>query len=41
VTLRQAAGTLDERTLDDLNKLLTESVSAAPTVPNSPNTPAR
>jgi outer membrane protein len=39
VTLRQAAGTLDEKTLDELNKLLTESVSAAPTAPNSPNTP--
>jgi outer membrane protein len=41
VTLRQAAGMLDEKTLDELNKLLTESVSAAPTAPNSPNTPAR
>ena len=39
VTLRQAAGTLDEKTLDELNKLLTESVTAAPTAPNSPNTP--
>ncbi len=40
VTLKQAAGTLDDKTLDDLNKLLTESVSAAPTAPNSPNAPA-
>jgi outer membrane protein len=40
VTLRQAAGTLDEKTLDELNRLLTESVSAAPTAPNSPNAPA-
>lgn len=42
VALRQAAGILDEKTLDELNKLLTESVSAAPTAPNSPNaTPPR
>jgi len=40
VTLRQAACTLDEKTLDELNRLLTESVSAAPTAPNSPNAPA-
>jgi outer membrane protein len=39
VALRQAAGTLDEKTLDELNKLLTESVSAAPTAPNAPNPP--
>ena len=32
---------LDEKTLQELNALLTESVSAAPTAPNSPNTPAR
>ncbi|MEJ0037383.1 MAG: TolC family outer membrane protein [Gammaproteobacteria bacterium] len=41
VNLRQAAGTLDEKTLAELNALLTESVRAAPTAPNSPNTPAR
>ena len=39
VTLRQAAGTLDEKTLEELNRLLTESVTAAPTAPNAPNTP--
>ncbi len=39
VNLRQAAGTLDEKTLDELNKVLTESVKAAPTAPNAPNTP--
>jgi outer membrane protein len=40
VNLQLAAGTLDENTLETLNKLLTESVSAAPTAPNAPNTPA-
>lgn len=39
VNLQIAAGTLNENTLAELNKLLTESVSAAPTAPNSPNTP--
>ena len=41
VNLKLAAGTLDEKTLDELNRLLTEAVTAAPTAPNSPNTPAR
>lgn len=40
VTLKQAAGSLDEKSLDELNRLLTESVNAAPTAPNSPNAPA-
>jgi outer membrane protein len=33
VALRQAAGILDEKTLQELNALLTESVNAAPTAP--------
>jgi outer membrane protein len=40
VNLQLAAGTLDEKTLENLNQLLTESVTAAPTAPNSPNNPA-
>jgi outer membrane protein len=40
VNLQLAAGTLSEQTIEELNKLLTESVSAAPTAPNAPNTPA-
>jgi outer membrane protein len=41
VNLQLAAGTLNEQTLENLNKLLTESVNAAPTAPNAPNTPAQ
>lgn len=41
VNLQLAAGTLDEKTLEELNKLLTEAVSTAPTAPNSPNSPAQ
>ena len=40
VNLQLAAGTLDEKTLETLNQLLTDAVSTAPTAPNSPNNPA-
>ncbi|MEJ1960094.1 MAG: TolC family outer membrane protein [Gammaproteobacteria bacterium] len=39
VNLRLAAGNLDPQTLEDLNKLLTETVQAAPTQPNAPPPP--
>jgi len=35
-TPRQAAGNLDKATLDELNRLLTETVSTAPTAPGAP-----
>ncbi len=41
VNLRLAAGNLDPQTLEDLNKLLTETVQAAPTQPNAPPPPPR
>ncbi len=40
VNLRLAAGNLDPQTLEELNRLLTETVPAAPTQPNAPP-PAR
>ena len=39
INLRLAAGNLDEQTLDELNRLLTESVPTAPTQPNAPPNP--
>ncbi len=36
VALRLAAGNLDAQTLEELNRLLTEKVSAAPTQPGVP-----
>jgi outer membrane protein len=36
ITLRQAAGNLDKATLDELNRLLTETVPTAPTAPGAP-----
>ena len=36
VSLRLAAGNLDAQTLEELNRLLTETVPAAPTQPNAP-----
>ena len=36
IQLRQAAGNLDKATLDELNRLLTETVSTAPTAPGAP-----
>jgi outer membrane protein len=36
VNLRLAAGNLDPQTLEELNRLLTETVPAAPTQPNAP-----
>jgi outer membrane protein len=40
VSLRQAAGNLDKKTLEELNQLLTVTVPAAPTAPNAPPPPA-
>jgi outer membrane protein len=36
IQLRQAAGNLDKTTLDELNRLLTETVPTAPTAPGAP-----